>query len=577
MGSNRGQQCGEYAVMVGLVALAFIGMQRYITSRVAGALVYMSVDPSQGALGTAVPLDAGSGSSDSLDRISENSNGRSIVTQAVTTYTGDSHAGFILAQPHGFLGIKEIPNVASSQEQILAGLIEGDADFKGYDFLESIESNGQQVTGIFKDKNGNKKSKSYSVLDHPVRDPRTGRWGSVLDLNGNGQFDIGEDAIVEGLPERTYLFITATQRINALQEVLDGWKEILGIEDGVPEDQRALLEDSVAKLASVLGSVDIAHLGEASREDLEAINRTLDRANRVLRDVDDAEDAARRQATVELLESTGWGPSKGEQLFKTHTTAGTPLASDPRVEALMELDNGLRGISTALEIAGEGLPHADQIKAHIKRARDLIRDNAFSNGPDAAQEADAAYALLEGDLNRLVEAAAEPVADNEGPSLGLQILVNAPPWQLQADQFLQDQQLYDIGVNGSYDTFPEVAASKDGEVEGVHYVVIKPGDVWGKEGAAMAAYLSDVPGWSVPGEPHEVHRAQPGRPPLELIYGAQMSPDELQGVVAWVPLSDSGEPIDIDQATGTGSLGIRQSTQPISLPPVEPPKPYEHH
>ncbi len=93
---RHGQHLGEYAVLIGIVASAFVATQMYMTRRIAGGLIATS----QIVLGPPDVQEASSGSS-STTTVRETGAGGQVTTVITSSGSGSSSAGHVLAEAYG--------------------------------------------------------------------------------------------------------------------------------------------------------------------------------------------------------------------------------------------------------------------------------------------------------------------------------------------------------------------------------------------------------------------------------------------------------------------------------------------
>lgn len=594
MGSNRGQQCGEYAAMVGLVALAFIGAQRYISSRIAGALI----DQSHAALGPMVPLEEGTGSSDVVDRVYEHSNGSTFTTQVVSTSTGNSQAGFILAEPPGFAAVKEeaLANGASGW-QILKQFPEQVPELEGYELSDYFTDENGKTIGIFK-KADKVKYKGYKALDDPLFDPVSGTVFTGLDLDDNGKYDPGKDLSTVGMLAGDFLIADKSVRSKERLENLEALQEALHI-----LDTEAELDFSGSGKATL--KADIQAGIEESHRGLDGRAYTLKKAYDAAGTVFKADARSRRETNLAQIP---WSSSEGYQLLEDRgllprawyrlgglagpETSDEPLFKDKDRDwkTLQSIAEAVKAIEDFIKPPGkeDGVfawaqwsdtwKHRDEIAVQLKTAREALerfdermnQDGATEDFKAAAQALDVAYAMLVNDIDAALGLNQPPNDDTQ--SIGAPMLAEFSG-RPDVDQFLQDPQ-YDIDG----DRISDVMVSEDGQAQGFGQVVFTERDLFAEDGGGMTVsnVSSELSAAMTRAEPHEVLKAIPGLPPAELIFRAGWSPRDLEGVTAWVPLSESGEPIPIEEMAEMGVPGLGQTTSAISLPPFDPPgKPYD--
>ncbi len=106
MWDRRGQQIGEYAVLIGIVATAFVGSQLYMSRRIAGSLIAVSTT----VLGPPA-ADTGTNTSTTDSAVNEIGNAAGIHTQILSNANGNSTSGNVLAEAFGpYLGLMLINN-----------------------------------------------------------------------------------------------------------------------------------------------------------------------------------------------------------------------------------------------------------------------------------------------------------------------------------------------------------------------------------------------------------------------------------------------------------------------------------
>ena len=116
---NRGQQLGEYGILVGTVAMAAIAMQMYVSRAVAGALK----GSSEAMLGTAHPDNQNT--THSQNAVDATGAAGSVQTTITSSVSGASGSGFILAEAFGPNPITSLdPETVQSELQLLASMLQ---------------------------------------------------------------------------------------------------------------------------------------------------------------------------------------------------------------------------------------------------------------------------------------------------------------------------------------------------------------------------------------------------------------------------------------------------------------------
>ena len=186
---RRGQHIGEYAVLVGVVASAFVGTQMYVSRRLAGSLIGASTT----ILGTERPAEDGTSRSSSSGTVSEQGNAGGIVTQSASTAEGESHAGFILAEAYGPY-VRETLTFTkpTSFEPIISALAEEDETV-----FSVLEEDDGTMTVVLQGRDGKKRTLSYKVVQVvAVKEGEATALWAFLDTTGDGV----SDTVVVGLP-----------------------------------------------------------------------------------------------------------------------------------------------------------------------------------------------------------------------------------------------------------------------------------------------------------------------------------------------------------------------------------------
>lgn len=178
---HRGQQLGEYAVMMGTVAMAVIAMQMTISRRVAGKLsLYSRV-----MLGEGAPIeDTQSEPTVSTSTVKEIGGATGVKTTLTSASSGVSSAGFILAEAYGpIIGEALRLEADPSELQVLLALdqvkptdeiVELTKDEKGR-VEATVLRDGQQITV------------GFTVLN--VTEDEGGNLLAHIDTDGNGIAD----------------------------------------------------------------------------------------------------------------------------------------------------------------------------------------------------------------------------------------------------------------------------------------------------------------------------------------------------------------------------------------------------
>lgn len=117
MRGTRGQQIGEYAVLLGIVGLAFVGSQMLMSRRVGGGLIAFS----QTVLGTPDAPEGGSSGSTSNSVVTETGDPDRVRTVSSGSASGGSSAGHILAEAYGpYIDVRVMSDAYSSSTSDLS-------------------------------------------------------------------------------------------------------------------------------------------------------------------------------------------------------------------------------------------------------------------------------------------------------------------------------------------------------------------------------------------------------------------------------------------------------------------------
>lgn len=120
MAKHAGQQLAEYAILLGVVSLAVLTTQLYLSRSVGGGLVARSNQ----ILGEEAPIDEGTSSTTTTSTLNASGRAGSIRTTLVSTTEGTSSSGFILARAYGpYLGVlfRNAPSAAMMAFQLCGG------------------------------------------------------------------------------------------------------------------------------------------------------------------------------------------------------------------------------------------------------------------------------------------------------------------------------------------------------------------------------------------------------------------------------------------------------------------------
>jgi len=192
MVGNRGQQLGEYAVMVGIAATAVLAMQLPMTRVIGGTLIAAN----RQVLGTAVPAEGAREFRDATTTtdVAENGNAWIATTAVASTATGNAGSGFILAEPLG--------------------------PYRGTSLTLKHPSSAEQLKAIFGGRCG-----ADCVVTQGVRDSEEGALEMLLeaDFNGDGFTDdyvLGElTSVLEKLGEGGYVDEIALVLVRAEEDL----------------------------------------------------------------------------------------------------------------------------------------------------------------------------------------------------------------------------------------------------------------------------------------------------------------------------------------------------------------------
>lgn len=286
---RRGQQISEYAVMLGVVIMAAMAAQRYVTRSVAGGLRSASAQ----ILGTNYADTAGnvSGSSSTTQQT-----GQPGQVQVVNTSSnsGSASSGFLIAHPYNPSVGTFLPNPESSMEAVAVAVAsflaeEGEVLFGDIDSLEVGEDGWVRLSikgqKNRRDRDGKTRSREarrsarFKVNGVSVVD---GVWVADVEIDeGDGK---SRRVTLLGLPEGATRGLMMRhldkQRtvlrtwLSNLEDFAESLREGEGPLESMPADERAdllaAIQEGVRDGKDALRKLDSKDLSELSFEDLES-------------------------------------------------------------------------------------------------------------------------------------------------------------------------------------------------------------------------------------------------------------------------------------------------------------------
>ncbi len=602
--THRGQQLSEYAILLGVMATAFVGTQMYVSRRIAGVLITKSHD----ILGTMQPSDEGTNDSDSSDQLRQQGRANNVHTESVSHSSGSNAAGhFRFAEAYGPYLFSAFDANNPSELQVLSELT--DSVSGGYKLAgaPSVSADGT-VTAVVK---GSQRGRSWSRTAWGARRPverrisykvvrlrfdrRNGMWWAQLDTNGDGKID----TYLRGAPEKqdliarlraqTALTVTRTNRL----------KDVITIDErdksfSLPEDERIAIEQGIAADDSITTRVsqggDLNSLSLDELKDLEefviaqapTVDRAVDAVNRIVT----ADHKMAEGQRNDLLSKLHWGADHGKQLVSK---------DDVTWDHIIEMSQAR---SAMAQLVGDGtsLANGHELSAHLQDAADLLDnfDSSMLRDEDtqsrefktAASELDQAYAMLEDDVNVAYGLTSDTEQSQPQTSRTVSSLI-LPYFQPQpggSQSSEGDGAQLDVAVWGAGDRLPELA-KVNGEYQNVVWHLVAPEDFLtddGSGGVASAISLDLVSGM-VHSETPQVTTIQPAPIPGELIRAAGMHPDDLKDMEAWRPLTPAAEEAATQAGAGQGTgqpgapvtryqpLNLGSPAEGASSPPTRPP------
>ncbi len=251
---RRGQQIGEYAVLIGIVATAFLSMQMYMSRRVASRLV----GASHAVLGSLTPADDGSSNSNSTETVREAGTPWNIHTTSQGSSSGSSSSGFILAEAPGpYMGAALTFHDPNSVEELVSALL-GD----GETLEELSTSESGLVSALIKTKDGKKRLVHFKMTK-PIqriidKDGNLIELRASLDTDEDGKADRVVSAFPTGVKDLSMLKVAMEETFDGaggLLETLDGMEQSLKEEERIPgmskQERKELLEKTRSLKAKI--------------------------------------------------------------------------------------------------------------------------------------------------------------------------------------------------------------------------------------------------------------------------------------------------------------------------------------
>lgn len=442
IGDNRGQHIGEYAALIGIVATAFLGMQMYVSNRLARGLV----GASHVLIGNAVPDGEGTSESNSLDEVWEEGGPGGVTTTVRSEGDGISHSGFILAEAYGpyIMKTTTFKNSASRSMVVNAILAEEDIalyedDAKVSTLYYSAEDDELVITMKGKDGTTQKISRklgNYKVIEGSIKTD-----GLIITAMLDTDDDLSTTAdrrMVMAMPSDLMARGQTIDDLVALHPnvVLSGYdigKRQEAIEeartqqkDGKPYDQSLLdalastenegYESKLAEGEAALQSIDEKRLGAfrqagipentgvedglimLSSDELESLSASLKQDVEALDAVDrsmSAFDKTHRAFSLKAFnEQVQWSASRGDGLIQAHAEAFGEDRRDARDEA------------SVLTTAGRNMQ--EESNAEVKARQE--------QGLPAMEHEDKISALLDGAMGQAVSLGQLPTSSTYQPA-----------------------------------------------------------------------------------------------------------------------------------------------------------------
>jgi len=265
---HRGQQIGEYAVLVGLAASALLATQIFLTRAVGGTLKAASAE----VLGTGTPDDKSTSDDTIRTDVAERGTGGNIHTDAVSSGDGGSHSGFILAEAHGpYLGesvVLKRPTSAMQLDSLLGSLCGNDCQVTDLGVRETKGGALELVAGVDLDGDGktdvslmgelSRVMKKEDLMDE-IAGPLLMSEQAAADLASLKADPKRWDQLTPGEKEKVIKGLAAAKRINGLYFIYGQVARLVGLQ----KQYGKLLSPSVLK-----GLVDSLGLDEEALNEL---------------------------------------------------------------------------------------------------------------------------------------------------------------------------------------------------------------------------------------------------------------------------------------------------------------------
>ncbi len=438
--NQRGQQIGEYAAMVGIVATAFLSMQMYVSRRVAGGLV----GASHAFIGNAAPAAGDINESNSLDWASERGGPTGVQTTTHSEGDGHSHSGFILAEAYGPYIVKSTTFAdRPSLDMIVSAILAEYGDNASVSTLSYDPGTDDLTLGL--DTNGDKqrdmtiktKLGNYKVIEGSIKTDGI-VITAMLDMDGNPAttadqrmvMAIPKDiAMAGGLVDAVILQDVHARRawldLNSLDADLQDSQGLGSLVSSEDKDKVAAGKQAAVNIRQkILAALAKAGLKPGSAADMEQMLTGLspDALTDLLKSIAQEGDAlqaaqgAEQHVTQKILDLVvPWSQSGGEGLIADSPKESTqeedngyhaPIFSTLRQQSYDAAKGMLAYLDSRESGTGDALAHGRSIREKAQHVLDLIPSGGTISSPspagdlgvEAAKEVDQAYDALAVDL-----------------------------------------------------------------------------------------------------------------------------------------------------------------------------------
>jgi len=295
LSSNRGQQFSEYAVLVGVVATAFLSAQLYLSRRVATGLIFTS----HRMLGTQQPQGNGSSWSRSFDQTRERGGPTAVPwflglpgvhTEIEASSTGHSESGFRLAEAFGPNMGRALFLEASSAESTTLQLC-GEECERIVEFEEDEGTINAEIEESDAKGTTTKKNLKYKLMKLNMYRSQAGAllMLAMLDTDGDGAADVAFLGVSDALVAHGDLVNGIDGRLKLLDGQVEAWQDVLNQAEEGGGDLALTDEEKQILIEGVNGALRISiRTNSAVDQAIEADEELADQPGASMWDLPDA-------------------------------------------------------------------------------------------------------------------------------------------------------------------------------------------------------------------------------------------------------------------------------------------------